>query len=439
MSHLKTTLPAIALVLALAAIPISQQISERTRLRSELQAARDQAANPTKTARGPRSVSRGLAGNDEVERWSPRTAGSMLDEMATPADPRAVAKELISAIRPFSGGEDHWALTMVFSRLNSMSEEEYDEFLNALADFPAPEHSKKLVMFTIQLTQPGLAESWQEALERVMARGRGDSLLSPMSFWTREDPEAALAWYREKVDSGEIFGKGIDTPFERKVFGALIRTLSESQPERALDLFESRAPERRTEEMGDGLTEVLASAMVKTGDDTHLLQMIELHDTARVLRIALKEHVSAFKFGEGVAFIDRFVTDPGQRADFIVEGVRGQDGVGRKGAALNWLRDNTPEAEAPELFRRLGASGDIGFWLKTEKPGPLRDQGHLGRIEHRMESREFSEAFADAKNIGDQTLRASAQDRVGRAWLQHDEAEATEGLPVEVLRQIQNQ
>ena len=437
MSHLKTTIPAITVVLALAAIP--QQIAEGNRLRSELQAARDQPANLAKAVREPRTASRSRAGREQAEPWSPRTASSLLDDLGAPVDYRALAKQVISVSSPRHANQDPWACTILYARLNSLSEEEYAEFLNVMADYPAPEGLKRLTGLMMRMFHPGLAESWQETLERVMERGRGGNSLDSMGFWAREDPDAALAWYREKVASGEILGKGLETKFEKKTFESLVTILAASRPKEALEMFRDRPQELRSPGLADEITRKLTTGLIETGDDTYLRQMFELHDRSRVLQGALKEFVWSRKLGDGVAFVEQFVTDPGERTDYIVQAVCGQEGIGRQGAALDWMRANTPEAEAPELFRRLGAGGDIGHWIENQKPGVARDHAWLGSVDRTIEADAFPAALSRVNNIEDEELRDATRQRVGREWLQHDEAQAIEKLPVEVLRQIQNQ
>lgn len=358
MSTIKSNSVTAATLIALAAIPISQQLAERKSLQAELQTVREQPEAPIATARG-NGRSRVQSRNATPTRWSPRTAGSLLDELASPPDPRTLAKLFMAVAASHVAEEDPWSLTMVLSRLNSMSEEEYAEFLNAQAEFPAPEHNKSVANLLMRFMHPGLMEPWQEILERVMATGKGGNRMAPMAFWAREDPDAALAWYREKVASGEILGKGLETQFEKDTFAYLVNTLAESQPDRALELFRERPQDLRSSGLADQVTGNLTKAMIKSGDDTHLRRMFEIHDRSRVLQIALKEYGSASKFGEGVAFVERFATDPKQRTDCIVEGILGLGGDTRQDIAMKWLHDNTPEAESREVFRRLEASGKI--------------------------------------------------------------------------------
>lgn len=85
-------------------------------------------------------------------------------------------------------------------------------------------------------------------------------------------------------------------------------------------------------------------------------------------------------------------------------------------------------------------------WLARDREGAekalpvaLRDQGYAGLVESRLEAGLFKKALDDAGRIDDATLRGTSQQMIGRQWLERERAEAEQGLPAELLQQLQNQ
>ena len=224
MSTFKSTSITAAAVLALAAIPISQQLAEAKRLRSEVEAIGAPAgeARTTGTLSALPSKTRSLG--------EPLTR-SLLDELAAPVSHRELVKQLMAAGRLSHMQNDPWAANIAFAQLTKLSEDELAEFFNAFDDYPASAQDKKLTQFVLQVLHPGGLETYQDTLERMMRRaGKDRPFIDVMTIWTRDDPDAAIAWFREKTATGEILGKGLSTKFEMDTFESLVVTLARLFP-----------------------------------------------------------------------------------------------------------------------------------------------------------------------------------------------------------------
>lgn len=437
MSHLKTTTITAAVVLAIAAIPFSRQYAEGSRIRSQLNQIEDRqsarvegAGKSTRIRQRPeRTTSAGSSGT--------RPAAGLLASLRGPADNRAL-------IRAMMEGES-LDENMAWGRIAEMSPDELKRLLDDVRDFPCDSVTKDIL--TSMIDEYGPEQPLREHLERMVAGGKRSTMLSPMWKWAASDPDAALKWYREKRASGEL-DPGLDDELHETVLTNLVRGLATSSPDVAFAFYRDMPREEMNGLIPRWLASDFARGMMESGDETYLVKMLDLHsgaDRKSVLMGTFGEYARNGQFDAGLALVDKFNPVPEERNDYIGDLFSFGLHLHQVQGGLDWILTTTPEDEAPEVISRMiagpltGRSSEADQWLGAQRAGPLRDRGYAGLVQSSLNRRQFEEALGSAEQIDDATLRAASRQLVGRRWLERNRNEAEQGLPSDLLEQLQNQ
>lgn len=436
MSNLKTTTITAAIVLAIAAVPFSQQLAEGGRLKSELKAASGQGAGLESAFRG--SKSERSKQTRKTESAGIRTPASLLASLNSPFDNHALIRALMA--------DDALEESTAWGRIAGMNPEELKRLLDDVQGFPCDGDSKDQLTQMLDSYGPELPP--RDQLERVVAGGRQSSTERPMLKWAASEPEAALKWYREKRASGEL-DPGLDDKLHETVLTSLVRGLATSRPETAFELYRDSPKKEMHEWTPMWLSSELAKHIIETGDKTHLVKMLEIHsgtDRSSVLVGTFGEFARQGKFDEGMALVDEYNTAPEDRTAYL-GCLFGSSGLGlhQIRGGLDWVLSATPEDEAPEVIGTIIAGYFSGRrfaadeWLAEQDAGPVRDRGYAALIDSRLDVSQFKEALGNAGQIDDAALRAATRQMIGRKWLEKDRKKAEEGLPADLLEQLQNQ
>lgn len=437
MSTFKSTSITAAAVLALFAIPISQQLAEGSRIRAEMRAAADSQGTETSSSSSSKSMGRGGTGRTGTGMIPSRTAGGILASLDGPADNHAMIRALLEG--------ESLENTMVRSRITMMSPDEFKQLLDDLQSFPCADGSKDLLASSIQRYGPELHP--RDRLERIVATGRSSATDRPMKDWAKSEPEAALTWYRERRASGEL-DPGLNDELHRTIITSLVRGMATSSPEAAFNFYREMPREEMSSSIVRWLASDFATSVMETGDETLFLKMLEYHGKEgqkEVLVGTFGEFAKNGQYDAGLALVDKYNPDPAQRTDYI--GRMFSDGLNHSQLqdGLDWLGQAMTAAETPEVVGRViagyfsGRRSEASEWLDRQSPGALRDHGYAGLVESRLDVRQFEEALSNAEQIDDAALRAASQQMIGQQWLKHDREKAEQGLPTELLERLRSQ
>lgn len=433
MSTFKTNSLAAAAVLALLTIPLSRQMVEGSRLRSELRASEDQrSVTPLLSTRrissSRRSSGKGL---------EPRSARSFLAILNGSSNNRALIRALITA--------ESLNKSMAWGQITEMSPEELKALLDDLLKFPCDQVTKDLLMSQINEFAP--EESYRDRLERMIIGGRRGLVQRHMKDWAVSEPDEALKWYLEKRGSGKLT-PGLNDEMHENVLTDLVIGMAESSPVQALELYRDVPRDEMDSLAPRWVASAFTKDIIESGDESFLVRMLKIHrgkDRGLVLRGAFGEFAREGQFDAGMALVDRHNDAPEERNDYLEDLFRYSLGLNQLEGGLDWVSESTPEAEIPEVMGitigRVARRNNLAAreWVGRQEPGLVRDVGHAAIADRMVELSDFPEAMDEAGNINDDVLRAETRQTVGRKWLEENRESAEGALPAEVLEQLQNQ
>ena len=136
----------------------------------------------------------------------------------------------------------------------------------------------ELLMYIALRDPEGVARLALE--EKGYARNR---LTDAMEAWGKKDPDAALEWYRERLDDGSFVPKGaMDLDEARDAFGLLISGIAQTDLSRAIDLLQTSeaatvdgALYRIAFELGEPHERTTVTEMLRRKADASLVNKME--------------------------------------------------------------------------------------------------------------------------------------------------------------------
>ena len=440
MGTTKTITATAAAVLVLFTFPLAKQRAEGNRMRSELDAI---ASAPAASDRQPAKRVTALSSPPRVARGGlgeARTAQSLLATLNRLPNNRTLIRNLITG--------DPLDKTTALARINAMSPGEVSALLDDTRSFPIGDYLKPLN--TIDKFAPD--QSPRARLERMVAgvvtsgydKGGSSALLE----WARSEPDAALAWYREKKASGDLF-PGLNDDLYEELIGDLLYGLSESSPAQAFELYREVPRDEMNGSVPGNMASSIAKEIMESGDETLLVKMLDFHsgedqreDRKRILSGAFGTFAKAGRFDEGMALVDRHNPVPEERNDYLVYLFTSALRLDRLEGGIDWVLASIPEPDAVEKTLEAFAIRDRWAaleWVNRQEPGLVRDVAHAAVARRMGINRNYQEALTNVENISDATLRAETLRSVGQRWLERDRESAEQGLPAELLQQLQNQ
>jgi RNA polymerase sigma factor (sigma-70 family) len=196
MSSTKTTTLTIAAVIALAAIPFSQQLAEARRMEIEINAV---AAEETPDAKLlTRSSSRMTGGTG-----SARTPSRLLASLSAAKSSREILRDLCSF--------DGMISELARQRVARMSNEERAERLAEVWRFPCGFNSRDgLLSFIVGSNRHAPPDVM---LDQIIAGGPCQAFTAGSTLddnlltrWAKKDPAAAVQWFEKKLASEDLIG-----------------------------------------------------------------------------------------------------------------------------------------------------------------------------------------------------------------------------------------
>jgi RNA polymerase sigma factor (sigma-70 family) len=424
MSSTKTNTLTVAAVIALAAIPFSQQVAEARRLEANIEAQAPEGVSNTKARiRPPSRMTAGMK--------AARTPSSLLASLKAAKTPRDILRDLCSF--------DSITSELARQRVAGMSNEERAELLGELWRFPcAFDLRNQLLDFIVGSNGDAPPDMM---LDQIIKGGHYQAFSagsSPdnnlLTRWAKKDPAAALKWYEKKVAGEDLMGGLGDQSF-RDLYLHLMSGLVASDPDRALDIYAKTPGNLRDAQAGMfwptlDLGEVYAKQLVEGGNEAGMRRLLDLTGgPARELAVssAAQAYAAAGKLNEALAFVDQYKPEPWKRADFPGTDasyndrdsyVRNIANASRPAAglepSLDWLLANIskPEAATREVMRMLYRYDEFGWkdqamrWLDRQPSGRVRDAAHASLVWQQTMAAKYDTAIEGTAKIDDPSVRS---------------------------------
>ncbi|MFN0126708.1 MAG: RNA polymerase sigma factor [Verrucomicrobiales bacterium] len=439
MSTIKSSTISAAAVIAMATGPFLWQQStagQRARALADLTSQREalEVARVTDASR----LGAGL--RPAFQAPPPRT----IKDILAFADQKVDARQLMDALMEVMMTQDMVGMVRLLLPISNLSPEDYQALLDEISAHPGNQQMKQMALEMIgSLTPVG---SPKETMERMMKLGlRHYSYSNLMSKWATKEPEAAMAWYREKLAAGELVGKGVHDRPESALLAELIGSIGKTAPAKALELFN----EFRIADDTNGNVRILAQLATSlaaygksTGDFSALegvLENFEDNELLTAVQHAANAWSSPDQFNDGKAFIERNVSDARVQAQTLagMASAAGARDVAAVKEAAGWLMDNVPPEQRDTALgsyidRTYGAGTEsIEQWIATEEP-EIRDMAYAKLAQTAINrTGNGAQAMEIARKVQDPQRQEQALAAVAERWLQFDYSAASKALAPE--------
>ncbi|CAN5407919.1 hypothetical protein BH23VER1_BH23VER1_21870 [soil metagenome] len=434
MSTIKTVTLTAAAVAVIASGPILWQESKASRLRGELAALDSRLASGEFGPRAGEGASSGAAQADT----GADTIRHLLSAADEPVDVDRLMADLIEAMT----SRDTLAMIRVFLPLANLGPEDYSQLVAEIQNHRSAAEIKQVALQIVAGLAP--SEHPRDSLERLMALAvQPHAYSNLLSLWASEDPAAAYAWFLAKRESGALAGKGVQNTVELSLLGQLVGGAASHDPDLALDIFEAHPEPDARMHMVMTLGQAVGKHVKRTGDSAPLERLLDLagaDQRFQIVESASHSVAEGAEFDAGLAFIGQYLEDSAQRRAAVVNMLNNQREVpvDERG---DWLVANLSAEDLPaavgDFAQRMGWEGqpEIGTWLGTLAPGPVRDRGLQGLSAAQAGASSFEASLATAQRIADAGTRAVALDELRDSWVKVDPEAARRALPAEATEQ----
>lgn len=426
MSTTKTTSITTAAVIAVTAIPFSQQLADARRMEAKIEALSPVQIPTAKDRIRPFSrMTAGMKGG--------RTPSSLLASLNAPKTSRAILRDLCSF--------DSITSELARQRVAGMSNEERAELLAEVWRFPCGFYTRDgLLSFIVGSNGDAPPDMM---LDQIIAGGHYQAFTAGSTLddnlltrWAKKDPAAALQWYEKKLGGDDLI-RGLGDQSYKDLYLHLVSGLVTSDPDRALDIYAGTPEEFRDTRYGMfwptlGLGGVFAKQMAESGDDSGMRKLLDLSKgPARELFVssAAQAYANVGKPDEALAFVDQNKPEPWKPSDFpgvdygndsydrdeyvrsIASGSRRAAGLEK---SLDWLVANIsqPEAATREVMRMMYRYDEFGQqdqamrWLNRQPSGQIRDAAHASIVWQQTMGAKYDAAMQGISKIDDPSVRS---------------------------------
>lgn len=420
MSTTKTTSITAAAVIALTAIPFSQQVADARRMEAEIIATATEGNADARIR--TKSSSRMTASVKGA-----RTPSRLLASLKAAKTPREILRDLSSF--------DSITSELTRQRVARMSDEERAELLAELWRFPCGMDTRNgLLDFIVKSN--GNASS-EMILDQIIAGGRYQAFTAGstpddnmLTLWAKKDPAAAVQWYEKKLASDDLLGGLGDQNF-KDLYLHLMSGLIAVDPDRALDAYAETPENLRDVQYGMyfpivDLGGTYAKRMTEKGDDSGMQRLLALtKGPARqlVVSAAAQAYATAGKPDAALDFVDQHKPEPWKRSDFpsldYADGYYGRDGYVTHIAqvstmkldvdtSLDWMLANIskPEAARMSVMRMVSGQEKAMRWLDRQPSGPVRDAAHASLVWKQTMDAKYDAAAEGTSKIDDPSVRS---------------------------------
>jgi len=439
MSTIKTVTVTGAAVVALASAPFLMQQSKADKLREEiagLDLKREELESRAVSLRA-RSSARGAGADTGFQ------ATSVTDLLRASGEPIDV-DELLESMMNVAASQDLMGLIRVILPITALSPEDYKALIKEIETHESTGQMKGMALEMLGSFAP--SEDHQESIERMLKLGLGThAYANVLGSWGASDPDAALAWYHEKLGAGEL-AKGVNFEHaEGYLLAELIGGIGSSNPERGLALYQDHQDNPGKMMILSQLGRSLGLRYRENREGTHLAALLDMQigrqGRIRVVSAAINAAVTRGDYEGGSEFASRFLTEPGELNEAHLNMLYANQRAAI-GDRIDWLVAHTDSEEAPkvtgELVSRLANQDteSVAAWIEGQPAGEIRDHGMNAYISARAPHGDFLAVLEMIEEIQNPELRMDSLKTLGRWWVPREPEAARAALPAEIVDQF---
>ena len=440
MNTAKQSLALIAIMIALASIPVIHQAAEAAQLNDDLDALQVQLEELNLKPSKPRLRSQA----------SHRSSSTTVRELFADNTKEITAEEFLSQLQSATMSQDMLEMLRLFIPLTALDEASAHQLLDdisAIQGFdPIKPMALQMIGNLVETTNP----------EKMMGRLSASeipvhSYSTLLTKWASNDPEAALDWYHEKLSTGELAGKGaLNSPAEVLFFN-LLKGMFTSAPEKMVSLYLNQDDPNLREAAAHSIG--LLSTFDNLENKARLKKILNGEENSNIRSSILKGALNSYgipgeHFDEGLALVKKYVEGPEEQTRILSKMAMHKSSLSFAERA-DWLMEHIEDSEKPTAISEMitGRSHffneenfrEMGGWVTQQQNGFIRDLGLRTLSEVLVRGESFQMAFSHTREISDEDTRRKAVADVAEAWLRVDEQEAKRHIPSETLEFISNQ
>lgn len=429
MSTAKSSAITAAAVIAIGLIPILQLEGKATWLQTEITTLE---SRPTLAPLAPRRAPATTVSNRPTFR-------DLLENPNRPIEADTFLTDLMKVVRE----QDMAGMIRVLTPVANMDPARHAQLMKDIEAHPGSAEAKAVALQMLGSFAP--ETDYRQSLESLIRQDLKSGAWSDVARrWAASDPDAALAWFREMDEKGELLGKGIDSQTAPFLLSELAVGMAGERPEQALEIATAMTPEeRRGSRISGKLIPALTAAYLETGDSRLLDQLIAIEQQDRPkerLVDAASELIAADRdLAAARAFLARFIPEGDSDAldarmlSFLSKAERVPFAM-----RADWIVGNLEPQPAAEKIRLiLGEQMELGQdpadWIRAQPSGIVKDQSLATRSAWLAFTKGHQSGLEEAAQIGDAALRDKTRRDIAARWLREFPDAARRGLPADLL------
>ncbi len=430
MSTVKTATFTTAAVAVVASAPFVWQQSQATSLEKELDGLTERKeVVEQRFLDAPPTGNGGVGIEDELIAGSPRPR--TVRELLAAADEPLDAKTLMDDIMRVMMSQDMMGMLRIFLPVSQLSPEEMDDLLAEVQGIEANPQVKTMALQLLTMFSDGGDPA--KALERAMKLDiQPYAYAQHLTSWAKKDPEAAVAWFIEKRDAGELDGKGVGRSPKQTLFTRMLAGVATSDADLAIKLFNEADKDTQRRSIHQ-----IASALGADAEREPKLRKFIAGLGENAMHNAVSAAAGSIgrtrSLDEAVAFIDSFELDPDKRMSAITSVATG-DPTRKPKEKIEWIMANV---SADRVSDAVGAaiqsmswqaSKGLDEWVDSQPRGEIRDAAQAARAMGLASRKQFDDGFQRALDVDDQEKRQLALQTVIRHWKRRNPSAARDRL-----------
>ena len=436
MSTVKTVSATAAALVALAAIPFAIQSKQTAALEDEL--AKLQSRSAALAASDPQPNAQ-QAGSIAERSGAKRVTVGDLMKSGGPVDAEALFAAVVDAITT----QDMIGMVRAFIQIAELNAEEYQQLM---ADVQAVEGNQGIKMMVRQMLTRFAVEGTQaQEMDRLMADGDASSASKMIKSWAEQDPDAAIAWFREKRASQELLGTAVNDHTEQGMFALMLAGIVRNDPAKAMQLYTEfhQDPDidwtRPARELAKGLAPLLAEGRGRAEFQQLLASIEDAQLRSSLVGQAALAASPGGDYATAARFIKTNIEDPAERDQFLITQLTTQPlSIDEQIEAARTHLPDSLGAAVEQIAIHWSQVGNrkLQAWLEAQPPGEVRDTACVATAKYATLESRFEEALEHTKQIGDPEKKKEVMGILARRWFERDEAAARAALPAAMIEEL---
>lgn len=367
------------------------------------------------------------------------------------------AKELQRLIvRSYQSGYPDWPLLREIYAMQ-LSKEELAQLRVDVFSLNCPSVMRERILGMIAEAESRFYDDSLESLFDFVigTSGLHGKFRSDFIDWAKNDPQAAIAWFRSK-DPVEDFKNGSFSGAESRsaLFRALLNGLTEVRLESAIEVIESEPNVDAYRDIPWAVIEGLIEDARESGSDELVQRLLEAHPVSTIRSDDPFSNSNFWsEFTKATGDVERSVLLLGTLNEIqgygiamaqIIDGVPDLTFEER----ADWLTESMPASNhlaegLYELSKEDGSpfawgpmSSEVIPWLEKYPAGEVKDTVLTSLSQRLSNHREFSEALQLVDQIADLGQQESSRRKVAQDWLDVEPEEAGQHLPADLIQSL---